>query len=513
MSSPSFAATAPRNLDSTSPAARGVAQRAPPLAARATTEGFLYPDFSRPLEELPDPLEIPPLHVAGRRPFAAHLRPPGSRSLTNRALLLAALADGRSLLRHALLEADDAECMLRAVSQLGAGLERLPEGNIAITGVGGRWRTPQGSITLDLGHSGTATRFLAAAALLSDVPIIIDGSSRMRERPIGQLIDALKTLGARAEYLGTPGCPPVRVFPPPVMAPAPRLELSTTLSSQFISGLLLIAPFIPGGLTLQLHGDVTSSTYVRMTLGVLENVGAGVRTSGDLRIIRVMPPTPPGPSSGLQAFTMDIEPDASSAMYFWSAAALIPGAACTIEGVGASSLQPDAAFPEILEHMGATVQRDDQHPSITVRGSEHLESIAADMSPMPDAAMTVAALACFARGPSIIRGVRTLRHKESDRIRAMQCELAKIGVEVESDVPGEHESLVITPPAGGVDTSPNALPVEFDTYGDHRMAMSLALIGLRRPNVLVSNPACVAKTHPLFWKHLGQLYETPPGHS
>lgn len=468
-------------------------------------------DLSRPLEQLPDPLAVPTLTSRRGKPaFDVAVRPPGSKSLTNRALLLAALAKGTSRIRRPLVDADDAHRMLAAIASLGASVETAPTGDIQISGVGGRWRVPPSGLTLDLANAGTATRFLAAAALLSSAPVTIDGNARMRERPIAELIRVLESLGARAEYTGKRGCPPVRITPPTSIPGAKTLDIPSTQSSQFISALLLIAPWFPLGLTIRLHGEVTSPTYISMTIGLLHRLGARVQSTEDLRVIRVGPPrdeAAPAETVGLAPFTYDVEPDASGATYFWAAASLFPGARCAIIGLDDSSLQGDTSFPGLLVRMGATLRRTgtDADPAIQVRGPELLSPILADMTTMPDAAMTLAAVACFAPGTSILRGLGTLRVKETDRIAAMVNELTKLGVQVVTPVAGDEDALTITPPVGGLDCSADAPRVEFDTYDDHRMAMSLALIGLRRPNVFIRNPGCVAKTYPGFWNDLARL--------
>jgi 3-phosphoshikimate 1-carboxyvinyltransferase len=444
----------------------------------------------------------------GRAPFFARVRPPGSKSLTNRALLLGALASGDSTLRRALVGADDAERMIAAVSALGARVAAEGE-TIRISGVGGRWKPGSGGgVSLDLHNAGTATRFLAAAAALSPAPVQIDGNARMRERPIGELIEALSHLGVRAEFMGRDGFPPVRLHPPGVLPGGLTLTLGTTLSSQFVSALLLIAPFLPGGLTLRLEGEITSPTYIQMTLGLLDALGATVRTSDSLAVVRVAG----AGAGGLAGFEYSVEPDASGATYFWTAAAIVPGATCRIEGLDSRSLQGDARFPELLARMGATVIRDEPGAgggalptAIGIRGPAALAPIMADLAPMPDAAMSLAVAASFASGRSILRGLRTLRVKETDRIAALHTELAKAGVKVDTNVLGDRDAVTINPPLGGIACPPDAGPIEFDTYDDHRMAMSLALIGLRRPNVLIRNPACVAKTYPAFWRDLASL--------
>jgi 3-phosphoshikimate 1-carboxyvinyltransferase len=445
------------------------------------------------------------MNARGRAVFMGRIRPPGSKSLTNRALLLAALASGRSRLKRPLLDADDTEQMMTALSALGAIVSRTPEGDLEIGGVGGRWKL-DAPITLDLGNAGTATRFLTAAALLSPVPLTITGNARMHQRPIGELVEALQDLGLGVQYLGTKGCPPLLLTPPAQIPSAASLTLPTTMSSQFISALLLIAPFLPGGLTIALDGKITSRSYIAMTLGLLDELGATVKSADNFRIHRVSTY-----AAMLPGFEYVIEPDASSATYFWAAAALFPSASCRVEDLDTRSLQADTQFPDTLTRMGAVVLRDEASESapaaIGVRGPATLAPVMADMSLMPDAAMTLAAVACFASGRSILRGLRTLRVKESDRIAALQTELAKIGVKVETNVLGDPDAITITPPERGVDCSTNAPPVRFETYDDHRMAMSLALIGLRRPNVSIANPRCVAKTYPTFWQNLASLIE------
>lgn len=502
----------------------------------------------------PDPLPIDPIAPARWRRIDAVVTPPGSKSLTNRAVLLAALARGTSTLRRPLLDADDAQRMLAAVRALGA-IVTTSAGDLSITGVDGRWAVPASGVTLDLGNAGTATRFLAAASLLAANPITIDGDARMRQRPIGELAVALLGLGAGVEWLQTPDCPPLRITPPPTTGPdgrsptAATVTLGPTQSSQFISALLLIGPWLPHGLTLRLTGEVTSSSYVRMTLALLDRLGAQVKATGDLAVIRVSPggPAPASLSTrggdasipinqaatltmneprgprprGLPAFDYRIEPDASGATYFWTAAAILPGARVRVEGLSDSMLQGDAAYAHMLGRMGASVQvatgepplptlpalpgeTGPRSPSIAVRGPERLSPVLADMRDMPDAVMSLAIACCFARGHSVIRGVRTLRVKESDRVAALKAELAKIGVEV-FEHPEDADTLTITPPAEGVDCRPDVAPVRFETYRDHRMAMSLALLGLRRPNVLMNDPACVGKTYPGFWADLATL--------
>lgn len=473
--------------------------------------------FLRPLDQLPNPLPIPPLPRGKRGLFNLSLRTPGSKSLTNRALLLAALASGESHIRAPLLEADDALRMRAALEQLGVSLT-LDNDTLTIRGIGGTWPVPASGLTLNLNNAGTATRFLAAAALLAQNPLTIDGNARMRERPIGELAEILTRLDATCDFLEKPNCPPIRITPPPTRKSSGKiLDIPTTQSSQFISALLLIAPWLEGGLTIRLTGEITSPTYIEMTVGLLQRAGALVKTSEDLRIIRVG--TPAGKTPGLEAFDYDVEPDASSATYFWAAAAINPGSSAKLTGLSHRSLQGDASFPSLLARMGAIIEQnpatqntpmaareepDQRDHFIMTTGPGSLEPIMADLSTMPDTAMTLASVACFAPGTSILRGLRTLRVKETDRIEALRNELTKINVRVECPVMSDPDVMAITPPKGDMTLSSSR--VEFDTYDDHRMAMSLAVIGLRRPGVFIKDPACVAKTYPTFWADLAKLY-------
>lgn len=456
---------------------------------------------ARATSALPDPLPVRPL-AAGAIPFKCTITPPGSKSITNRALLLAGLASGESVLRGALVEADDTARMIDALRQLGAGVEREGAETLRVRGVNGKWKPGGREVTLDLGNAGTATRFLAAAAVMSPVPVIIDGNARMRQRPIGELTGALATLGVTIQHLGTPDCPPVRIVPPALDLHAPKIEFGALKSSQFVSALLLIAPWVSGGLTVRHTATVTSPSYIWMSLRLLERLGASVQSSDDLRVVRVGCGED-DEQQGLSAFDLAIEPDASSATYWWAAAAMCPGSRAIVRGLGSESLQGDAGFPTQMERMGATVEAGSEW--ISCAGPNEIKPIVADMTDMPDAAMSLATVACFARGASIIRGLQTLRVKESDRIGAMESELAKVGVRVETNYLGDPGAIRVTPPAAGLDCTPGAPRVEFDTYDDHRIAMSLALIGLRRPNVFVRNPSCVNKTYPTFWRDLARL--------
>ncbi len=467
-----------------------------------------------PLDALPDPLPMVPIPNSGTRDaFDVTVQPPGSKSLTNRVLLLAALTEGRSTIRGALTNADDAKRMIAAVQRLGAGVDQLQPDVLGVQGVGGRWKPVEADardVELHLGNAGTATRFLAAASCFAPKPVVIDGTPRMRERPLGELTEVLPQLGITVEHLGQVGYPPVRLHPtlsgPPEEA---FVQLGKTASSQFITALLLCGPWLPGGLTVELSDTITSRSYIEMTVGLLDRLGASVRLAEDLRVIRVGPAEHRADRGhiGLDPFDYVVEPDASGATYFWAAAGLVTGGRCRVQGVGRDSLQGDADFPDVLARMGITLlEHTDDDGTLETRGPRSLSGVLADMADMPDAVMTLAVLCAFASTPSIIRGVRTLRVKETDRIAALQKELGKLGVQVEAS--GDSDTITITPPADGIDCSPGVAPVEFETYDDHRMAMALSLVGLRRPNTFIWDPQCVAKTYPGYWRDLARLYES-----
>lgn len=464
-------------------------------------------DLTLPLEQLPDPLPIPVIE----QPFDLTVRPPGSKSLTNRALLLAALAEGESTLHGALTDAEDARVMIRALQQLGA-IINVEGTTVTVLGVGGRWRVPPDGVTLRLENAGTATRFLTAAAILAapgSGPVTIDGNARMRERPIGELVELLRAMGARVEYADREGHPPVRVHSSDPGVLADEIEVGVTASSQFVSALFMAGVFLPRGLTVRFTAEPTSRSYLEMTLQLLAQLGVRVDGRGATfdGTVRVHP-------MRLYRFDHHVEPDASGATYFWAAAAMVPGSRCAVPGVDAVSLQGDAGFVEVLADMGARVTVDDLGAAVAAPSGELL-AIAADLTLMPDAAMTLAAACCFASGRSVIAGLRTLRVKETDRLAALVAELSKVGVRAtvtraRRPSGADDEALCIEAPEGGIDCSPGVARVEFDTYHDHRMAMSMALIGLRRPNVFIRDPRCVAKTYPTFWHDLSRLYGVGP---
>ncbi len=427
----------------------------------------------------PDPFEVLPLE----RPPDATVRPPGSKSITNRALVCAALAGGRSVLDGALL-ADDTEAMIDCLRGLGVaiGVDRATC-SVVVRGVGGR--PPVEGALLDARLSGTTSRFVAPVAALTRATTVLDGAPPLRARPMGDLLDALTALGAEVEPLGRPGHLPVRISGGGSLGSS--VEVAGDVSSQFLSGLLLSAPCLPDGLEVRTTTPLVSVPYVEMTLAVMEHFGAVVRRDGDL--IAVAP-------TGYRATSLAVEPDASAATYFLAAAAIC-GGRVRVEGLGSGSLQGDARFADLLARMGAEVRWDED--SVEVRGGPTLRGITADLADLSDTAQTLAAVAPFAEGPTVVRGIGFIRGKETDRIAAVVKEMRRLGVDATED----DDGFTIRPgePEGGV----------VATYDDHRMAMSFALLGLRVPGIRIADPGCVAKTYPGYWDDLDLLRSPPAG--
>jgi len=419
-------------------------------------------------------LEIQPL----ARPADATLRPPGSKSITNRGLVCAALATGQSVLRGA-LASEDTQVMIDALGRLGIAIEVLDAGQtLRVAGCGGN--LPATAADLYVANSGTTVRFLTALVTLGRGTYRLDGTPRMRERPIQDLLDALAQLGVRAHSERPGGCPPVVIEAGGL--PGGRATVRGGVSSQFLSGLLMAAPYAASALELLIEGPLVSQPYIEMTLAVMRSFGVEIETDG-LSRFRIAAPRAYRPA------TFDIEPDASAASYFWAAAA-ISGGRVAVEGLSRSSLQGDVAFCECLAQMGCPVVYGADR--VTVVGGA-LRGIDVDMNAISDTVQTLSAVALFADGPTRIRGVSHIRHKETDRIGALATELRKLGARVE-----EHEDgLTIVP--GKVRGA------TIDTYNDHRMAMSLSLVGLRVPGVVINDPGCTAKTYPRFFEDLARL--------
>ncbi len=414
--------------------------------------------------------------------FDVDLVVPGSKSLTNRALLVAALAEGESLLEGALV-AEDAAVMRAALERLGAKVASCgtsPGGeDLAVTGVAGRWSAA--GAELDVRLSGTAVRFLSAAVCLGRGRFRLDGTERMRERPIEDQLVALRSLGADARSERGNGCPPVLVQADGL--PGGSAVVAGDRSSQFLSGLLLAAPYARTPVTLEVSGVLQSKPFVDLTVALMERFGARVERDG-YRRFQV-------PTGGYHGRRFRIEGDAMAAGYFWAAAALSGGRATT-RGLGRASRQGDLALLDVLERMGCTVRRDTS--TIRVEGpvGARLDGGRFDLNACPDQAQTLAVLALGAAACVHIDNVWNLRIKETDRLRALTIELRRLGAEVEE----RHDGLSVWPLEG----PPN--PGVVATYGDHRMAMAFALLGVRWPGMVIDDPACVAKTYPGFWDDL-----------
>jgi len=412
-------------------------------------------------------------------PVDAVVAVPGSKSLTNRALVAAALADGTSLLTN-VLSADDTRRMVGALRSLGIRITWDGAANRAeVTGCGGL--IPVGEARLLCGNAGTVMRFLAAMAALGEGRYELDGDPRMRERPIGELVQALRELGAGVEFVDQEGFPPLIVHARGLSGGT--VSLARTPSSQFISAILLSSPYARSDVMMDLPQDSPSRPFLRMTTAVMEAFGVGVvaQYGEDIRFIVPAP-------QRYQAVNLAIEPDATNATYFWAAAA-VAGGRVTVEGLGTDSVQGDVRFVDVLELMGCRVIREPR--SITVEGpptGKRLRAVDVDLKDMPDTAPTLAVTALFAAGRTSIRNVGHLRIKETDRLAALRSELTRLGAAVEERTDG----LTIHPPD-------QLRPATIETYDDHRMAMSFALAGLKCPGVVIHDPGCCGKTFPGFF--------------
>lgn len=409
------------------------------------------------------------------RTVQATITLPGSKSYTHRALMAAALAAGESVLTNA-LAAEDTELTAQALTRLGAGID-WQGATIRVTGRSGRWLpTP---LPIYLGNSGTSMRFLTALAALGEGEYLLTGTERLCQRPLGELLEALGQVGVQAISERGDGCPPVRVTGG---LTGGKAQLSGAISSQYLSALLFIGPLAPAGLAINITGELVSRPYVDLTLEVLGNFGISYYREG-YRYFEL-----PGGQSYLPR-EYEIEADASSASYFWAAAA-VTGGRVTITNLSLESSQGDAAFPEVLGRMGCAIES--TPAGLTVQGGP-LQGVTVDMATMPDLVPTLAVLAAFAAGDTVITGVAHLRHKESDRLAAVAAELAKMGITAHETPDG----LIIR---GG---TPQGAVIH--TYNDHRIAMSFAVAGLNIPGVSIEDPECVAKSFPDFWQFFQQL--------
>jgi len=416
------------------------------------------------------------------------VRLPGSKSISNRVLLLAALAEGETVITN-LLDSDDTRVMLAALATLGVEVKNDGE-RCVVKGTGGHF--PVKSAELFLGNAGTAVRPLTAALALNGGEYRVHGVPRMHERPIGDLVDGLRQIGAKIDYEANDGFPPLRIHPADIAVDHP-IRVRGDVSSQFLTALLMSLPLAQntrGPIVVEVDGELISKPYIDITIKLMERFGLTVERDGWKRF------TLPAGSRYASPGAIAVEGDASSASYFLAAGAL-GGGPLRVEGVGRASIQGDVNFADALIRMGANVMLGDDWIEVRGVGSEDGKLMAIDMdfNLIPDAAMTIAVAALFATGTTTLRNIASWRVKETDRIAAMATELRKVGATIEEGA----DYLVVTPPAA---LTPNAA---IDTYDDHRMAMCFSLVSLGRVPVRINDPKCVGKTFPDYFEQFTKL--------
>ncbi len=423
---------------------------------------------------LPDKLTLSPIQK-----ISGNVVLPGSKSLSNRILLLSMLAEGKTEIQN-LLDSDDVRRMVEALETLGIQLEEnRAENLITVSGTSGI--IPVKEATLMLGNAGTAIRPLTAAMTLGHGRFVLDGVQRMRERPIIDLINGLSQLGANLRCINGTDCPPVEVIADGL--PGGITRLSGAISSQYLTAILLAAPYADKEVQIEITDKLVSVPYVEMTLRLMQSFGVSVNHE-NFRLFHIPRQTYRSPGN------IFVEGDASSASYFLAGAAITKGTV-TVKGCGTDSLQGDARFAEVLEKMGAKVEWEPQQVKLT---GNSLNGIDVDMNKMPDAAMTLAVAALFASGPTAIRNIYNWRVKETERLQAVSTELRKLGAEVEEG----YDYLVIQPPE-------QIRKAEIDTYDDHRMAMAFSLAACGESPMTINNPGCVSKTFPDYFEVLNGL--------
>ncbi len=403
---------------------------------------------------------------------------PGSKSYTHRVLIAAALADGESDLKNALIS-EDTQYTIQALKQMGIQIA-VNGTNVRVDGKGGRLEPSAGPIFL--GNSGTSMRLLTGVAALGNSPYTLTGNARMQERPIQDLLDALQQMEVQARSVKGNGCPPVEVIGARINAN--KVSINCQSSSQYLSALLLMAPLTPEGLNIQVVGGLVSKPYIDMTVTLMESFGIALARK-DCQEFNI-----PGGQS-YRAGEYVIEADCSQAAYFWSAAA-IGGMDIKVMGVNPDSIQGDVRFADLLQQMGCRIFK--ASDGITVAGGP-LKAIEADLGDMPDQVPTLAVVAAFSKGTTVIKNVAHLKSKESDRLAATVTELNKMGIDARCTA----SALIVKggQPQGSV----------VDTYNDHRIAMSFAIAGLKVPGVCIRNEGCVEKSFPTFWQVFEGLYQ------
>jgi 3-phosphoshikimate 1-carboxyvinyltransferase len=427
--------------------------------------------FLRPML---DALTIEPF----TKPVQARVSPPGSKSYTNRVLPLAALANGESVIEGALFS-DDTKYMAQALRQLGIEvLEDEKNSRFVVHGTGGALQPS--AQPLFIGNSGTSARFLTPLVALGRSEYILDGVPAMQKRPIAPLIQALNRLGGEVSSLAGTGCPPLRIVGRGVRGGSTSIR--GDISSQYLSGLLMSAPYFEQGLHLSVEGELVSKPYLEVTAQAMQAFGVHLENHNFERFS--VAPSRYTPAAYL------VEPDASAASYLFAAAA-ITGGRMTVPGLGKNSLQGDLQFVRVLEQMGCAVEMTDFETTVT--GTGKLHGIEIDMSQISDTAQTLAAVAVFADAPTRVTGIGFIRAKETDRVGAVVRELQRLGIGALE----EPDGFIIHP--GQIK------PARVETYDDHRMAMSFALIGLKQAGVTILDPKCTAKTFPTFWDVLAAM--------
>ncbi len=421
---------------------------------------------------------LPPTH-----PISGSITLPGSKSYTNRALVVAALCDGLTSLKAA-SPSDDSVALIAGLNKLGVRVESSGE-ELLVHGRGGRFTPFKGKI--DVGPAGTTMRFLTSlCCLVEGGDIVLCGSERMHARPVQDLVEAWRSLGADITYLGTEGCPPLRIRGSREGLGS-QVAMKGDISSQFFSSMLLVSPLLPHGLTLNVIGEQTSKSYIDMTLQTMKAFGVAI-SHEHYTCYRAST----GRTYTPRHYT--IEGDASGASYFWGLAA-VSGGVVKVHNLSPNSIQGDVHFSGLLEEMGCTCRSSTKEGEswIEIAGPTTLQGLEADMESMPDTALTMAVIAACAEGQTHLTGLHTLRHKETDRLVALHQELQAVGIHTEIT----EDSITIW---GG---TPHGASIQ--TYDDHRMAMSFALLGSRIEGIVIEDPSVVTKSFPMFWDFLSSL--------
>ena len=431
-----------------------------------------------------EPIKSPPLSLQAAKLVGGRIQLPGSKSISNRTLLLAALADGKTQIKG-LLASDDTDRMLETLEKLGVDIDKK-EGSDNIFLIGNKGVFHVKHADLFLGNAGTAFRPLTATLAFSGGHYKLSGVSRMHERPIGDLVDALRQAGANIEYLGVEGFPPLKISPANIDVSKP-IKIRGDVSSQFLTALLMALPLTKQEAMIEVIGELISKPYIEITLNLMERFGVNVQRDGWQRFVISANSSYQSPKK------IYVEGDASSASYFLAAGAI--AGSLFVEGISKNSIQGDIQFAEEIQKMGANIEYLEDRVFVCKPDVGKLKAIDLDCNHIPDAAMTLAILALFADGTTTLRNIASWRVKETDRLTAMATELRKVGAIVEEGA----DYIKITPPA---QLTPNAV---IDTYDDHRMAMCFSLVSLGGVPITINDPGCVAKTFPNYFNEFKNI--------